>query len=74
MAQASSNDVKNWGSKISLDCPFKLRIRKTLFYNKTEETDHCKFNNTDQHQIALDPQDWQKAEKADNLCRKYITF
>ena len=23
MAQASSNDVKNWGSKISLDCPFK---------------------------------------------------
>ena len=23
VAQASSNDEKNWGSKISLDCPFK---------------------------------------------------
>ena len=23
MAQAGSNDEKNWGSKISLDCPFK---------------------------------------------------
>ena len=22
VAQASSNDEKNWGSKISLDCPF----------------------------------------------------
>ena len=26
VAQASSNDEKNWGSKISLDCPFKSRI------------------------------------------------
>ena len=24
MAQAGLNDKKNWGSKISLDCPFKL--------------------------------------------------
>ena len=23
VAQAASNDEKNWGSKISLDCPFK---------------------------------------------------
>ena len=23
VAQAGSNDEKNWGSKISLDCPFK---------------------------------------------------
>ena len=23
MGQAGSNDEKNWGSKISLDCPFK---------------------------------------------------
>ena len=29
VAQAGSNDEKNWGSKISLDCPFKpgMRIR-----------------------------------------------
>ena len=26
MAQAGSNDEKNWGSKISLDCPFKERV------------------------------------------------
>ena len=26
VAQTSSNDEKNWGSKISLDCPFKGRI------------------------------------------------
>ena len=25
-AQAGSNDDKNWGSKISLDCPFKPSI------------------------------------------------
>ena len=24
MDQDSSNDEKNWGSKISLDCPFKV--------------------------------------------------
>ena len=24
VAQAGSNDEKNWGSKISLDCPFKV--------------------------------------------------
>ena len=61
--------------KVYLGTVIKLRIHKTLFYNKTKETDHCKFDNTDQHQIATDPQDWQKAEKADNLCRKYtVTF
>ena len=25
-AQMGSNDEKNWGSKISLDCPFKRRV------------------------------------------------
>ena len=26
VAQAGSNDEKNWGSKISLDCPFKITV------------------------------------------------
>ena len=35
MAQAGSNDEKNWSSKISLDCPFKVHIRFliTKFYS-----------------------------------------
>ena len=31
MAQAGSNDKKNWGSKISLDCPFKHFVISELF-------------------------------------------
>ena len=30
VAQAGSNDEKNWGSKISLDCPFK---RQNILHN-----------------------------------------
>ena len=29
MGQAGSNDEKHWGSKISLDCPFKRRSENT---------------------------------------------
>ena len=31
VGQAGSNDEQNWGSKISLDCPFKLIWRNDIF-------------------------------------------
>ena len=30
LAQASSNDEKNQGSKISLDCPFKYKLQNSF--------------------------------------------
>ena len=31
VAQTSSNDEKNWGSKILLDCPFKRTASRSVF-------------------------------------------
>ena len=31
VAQAGSNDEKNWGSKILLDCPFKSKLSILVF-------------------------------------------
>ena len=52
MDQAGSNDEKNWGSKISLDCPFKKK-KKSLEIYMSDHSDRCEISQITGIDIAI---------------------